>query len=166
MSQTPFVAINSCNDLSEAYIIKGLLEQNDIPAIIEDTSMGSIYPGAGSFGAIRIKVHQDHVQSAHALMGNVEPISHDRSTRPQNSANECPACGSPEVFKYKSFLRWIFGKSRPDLDGNFRRCVSCDHRWRDGDRKDNMMLLALVLGACAYIAVWILMWVIDFLRYL
>jgi len=166
MSQTPFVTIKTCGDLNEAHIMKGLLEQSGIPASIEDENFNNVYPIFTASKGVRLKVHEKHVSAAHNLLAEVKNIQPLHPTTDTIDVEECPACGSPDIFKYKSFMGWTIGQSKPNVKGAFRRCVQCDHRWRAGDKKDNMLLVALVLGGVAYVGVSLLLWLIDFIRYL
>ena len=166
MSQSPFISIAVCNSLNEAHIMKGVLEQNAIPAIIEDHNFSSIYPTTNGNG-VHLKIHEGDLEKANVILANISAIAKPNSIIPNNNEEleECPACGSPDIFKYKSFFGWTLGKTKPNVKGDYRACTVCDHRWRAvGDRQSNMLIVATLLGLCAYGIVWGLLSLITFLR--
>ena len=60
--------INQYTDLAEAYIDKGFLVNNGIPAVVESDALSGIYPGIGGLGAITLAVPDKYAERAQELM--------------------------------------------------------------------------------------------------
>lgn len=60
--------INQYTDLAEAYIDKGFLVNNGIPAEVESDALAGIYPGIGGLGSISLAVPDNYAETARKLM--------------------------------------------------------------------------------------------------
>src|SRR5688572_4403061 len=89
----------------EAYLAKGRLEDEGIPALIVDEyHVWANWIYAQALGGVKIQVFEENAAAANGILGSVE---HGRyaeelqSEYPDLDANNCPQCGSD---KFKSRL--------------------------------------------------------------
>lgn len=54
--------------LQEAYIAKGMLEDNGIPVVIENATISSVYPMTLSWAPIKIMVPEAQLPQAESLL--------------------------------------------------------------------------------------------------
>ena len=161
----PFVTIRVCHEMTEAQVLRGLLEQNGIPTIIDNEHMGSAIPFMSSALTLPVKVRIEDEQQANFLLDNVQPLAGNRPYFTLD-LDECPACGSSRILQYSKFLPWLFGFNKPDIEGQYHRCMACGNRWRaEGSRNENQMLVALFGSMAAFGIVWLLIYIIGWLQY-
>lgn len=66
-NSTKWVKIGSFSDLQTAYIIKGALEAEDIPAMIPSDTMTTVYPTLPCF-AVEIMVPEEFAERANDVL--------------------------------------------------------------------------------------------------
>lgn len=161
----PFVTIRICHEMTEAQVLRGLLEQHDIPTIIDNEHISSAIPSFTMEMTLPVKVHAEDEQRARLLLDNVQPLTSNRPYHPIE-LEECPACGSSQIIQYGKFFSWLLGFNKPDVEGAYHRCMACDHRWRAvGTLRENSMLLALFGGIATFGFIWLLLYIIGWLKY-
>ncbi|MDE5646777.1 MAG: DUF2007 domain-containing protein [Muribaculaceae bacterium] len=52
------VTLDKFTDLAEAYIIKGMLETNGIPCVVDGGVLSSVYPANLEFSMVRVMVRR------------------------------------------------------------------------------------------------------------
>lgn len=52
------VVLDKFTDLAEAYIIKGMLETNSIPSVVDGGVLSSVYPSNLEFSMVRVMVRR------------------------------------------------------------------------------------------------------------
>lgn len=164
-SHDPFVTIRVCHEMTEAQVLRGLLEQNGIPTIIDNEHIGSVAPFLTAEMTLPVKVRTEDEQRAKSLLDNVQPLT---SNRPHFTLelDECPACGSSRILQYSKFLPWLLGFNKPDIEGQYHRCMACGNRWRaEGSRNENQMLIALLGSFATFGIIWLLIYIISWLQY-
>ena len=111
-----FVTIAAGN-ISEADLIKNILEANGIKSYLEDENLGTWVPymaSPGGAGAVKIAVAESDVGKAKAI---VKEMSSRESNARQQSREEswtCPSCG--EVVEGQFAQCWNCQAMRPDSD--------------------------------------------------
>lgn len=61
--------LNEYNSVQEAYIDKGLLESNGIPAVVQEDSLSELFPPSGfGFGKISLYVPDNNYDKAKELI--------------------------------------------------------------------------------------------------
>ncbi len=159
------VTIRTCHEMTEAQVLRGLLEQHDIPTIIDNEHVSSVIPSLTSTMTLPVKVRVEDEKRAKLLIENVKPIT-GQQPHYLLELEECPACGSSRILQYKWFLPWFMGFNKPDIEGPYHRCMACGNGWRaEGSRKENQMLLAVFGSAAAFGLIWLLLYIIGWLRY-
>lgn len=164
-SDEPFVTIRICHEMTEAQVLRGLLEQHGIPTIIDNEHVSSVIPSFAASMTLPVKVRSEDAQRAKLLLDNVQPLINNEP-RYLLELEECPACGSSRILQYSAFLPWLLGLNKPDIEGPFHRCMACGNRWRaEGSRKENQMLLAIFGAFATFGFIWLLLYVIGWLKY-
>ncbi len=164
-SDDPLVTVRICYEMTEAQVLRGLLEQHDIPTIIDNEYISSIIPSLTSQMTLPVKVRLEDEHRAKLLIDNVQPLAGNQP-RYLLELEECPACGSSRILQYRGFLPWLFGLKKLDIEGPYHRCVACGNRWRaEGSRRENQMLLAIFGSFVAFGIIWLLLYSISWLKY-
>ena len=159
------VTIRTCHEMTEAQVLRGLLEQHGIPTIIDNEHVSSVIPSFASDMTLPVKVRREDERRAKLLIENVQPLSNNQPHY-LIDLEECPACGSSRILQYSHFLPWLLGLNKADVDGPFHRCMSCGNRWRaEGSRKENQMLLAIFGSIATFGFIWLLLYIISWLKY-
>ncbi len=63
-----WTVVGEYSSLSEAAIVKGMLETNGIPAVINDEIISSVYPMTATWAPIRLYVRDSDIQAADMLI--------------------------------------------------------------------------------------------------
>lgn len=63
------VVLDRFADLAEAYIIKGMLETNGIPCVVDGSVLSSVYPSNLEFSMVRVMVRRRDLMMAQNLIG-------------------------------------------------------------------------------------------------
>lgn len=63
------VVLDKLTDVAEAYIIKGMLETNGIPCIVDGGVLSSVYPANLDFSMVRVMVRRRDLLMAESLLG-------------------------------------------------------------------------------------------------
>lgn len=63
------VVLDKLTDVAEAYIIKGMLETNGIPCIVDGGVLSSVYPANLDFSMVRVRVRRRDLLMAESLLG-------------------------------------------------------------------------------------------------
>ena len=159
------VTIRICHEMMEAQVLRGLLEQHGIPTIIDNEYVSSVIPSLTADMTLPVKVRAEDERRARLLIDNVQSLG---ANQPQYllELEECPACGSSNILQYSGFFSWLFGLNKPDIEGPYHRCMACGNRWRaEGSRRENQMLLAIFGSMAAFGFIWLLLYVIGWLKY-
>lgn len=64
------VILDKFIDLAEAYIIKGMLESNGIPCVVDGSVLSSVYPANLEFSMVRLLVRRRDMIMAKSLIEN------------------------------------------------------------------------------------------------
>lgn len=105
-----FQLLTTCGDESEAALVRGLLEANGIPCIVQGEQHRSMLGVAGSFIELRVMVPANELERAHALLKSVpqedpsgsspaatpDPESEDAhcAVHGQRATRTCERCGT------------------------------------------------------------------------
>ncbi len=161
----PLVTVRICHEMTEAQVLRGLLEQNGIPAVIDNEHVGSIIPSLTAQMALPVKVRIEDEKNAKNILKNIQPLSSDRPYYPVD-LDECPACGSSRILHYSKFIPWLLGFNKPDIEGAYNRCMACGHRWRsEGSRNENQMLIAIAGSIAVFGIILALLYIISWIQY-
>lgn len=134
------VTVARFRDWSEAQIARGLLEANGIPCWLGDANIvGVNWSLSQAVGGIRLNVAASDEGDARLLLRDVDTGATARVLDAQPAGDdpidECPACGSADVFRPTSMLGVLatawFGVATP-LGSRRRICRSCGKEWRAG----------------------------------
>ncbi|HEX5057019.1 MAG TPA: DUF2007 domain-containing protein [Gammaproteobacteria bacterium] len=125
----------------DAYLAKGKLEDEGIPALIVDEyHVWANWIYAQALGGVKVQVMEENVAAANGILGSVEQGRYEEELRkdfPDLDENNCPNCGSD---KYSSrmplgflllailscgLLGIIFPLRRDE-----HRCSRCRHVWK------------------------------------
>lgn len=63
------VVLDKFTDLAEAYIVKGMLETNGIPCIVDGGVLSSVYPANLDFSMVIVRVRRRDLLMAESLLG-------------------------------------------------------------------------------------------------
>ena len=63
------VVLDKFTDVAEAYIIKGMLETNGIPCIVDGGVLSSVYPANLEFSMVIVRVRRRDLLMAQNLLG-------------------------------------------------------------------------------------------------
>ena len=63
------VVLDKLTDLTEAYIIKGVLETNGIPCVVDGGVLSSVYPANLEFSMVIVRVRRRDLLMAQNLLG-------------------------------------------------------------------------------------------------
>jgi hypothetical protein len=125
----------------DAYLAKGRLEDEGIPALIVDEyHVWANWIYAQALGGVKVQVAEENMTAANSILNSLERGRYAeelRSEFPDLDANNCPECGSD---KYKSrmpagFLLLavmslgIFSIIFP-LRRDSHQCLRCGHKWK------------------------------------
>ena len=66
--KTGWSVVGEYSSLSEAAIVKGMLETNGVPAVINDEIISSVYPMTATWAPIRLYVRNGDLQAARMLL--------------------------------------------------------------------------------------------------
>jgi len=69
MQKDNWVTVATYSSSSEAYIAKGLLESNDIPVVMENATISSVYPMTDTWTPLGLLVPADKLDEAKKLLG-------------------------------------------------------------------------------------------------
>ncbi len=132
---TKLVTLATFYDVSEAHVVRGLLEQNGIPAFLPDQHFLAagwhfLFPARG----MRLSVFDSDLEAARAL------IAEKDENLMSGGVDTCPECGSGNVFRGASgiaatigvFLGMFVAASTAIpliLSTRGRLCRACGHKW-------------------------------------
>lgn len=151
--------------MTEAQVLRGLLEQHDIPTIIDNEHVSSVMPSFTMEMTLPVKVRREDERRARLLLDNVQPLSSNRPYHPID-LEECPACGSSRILQYNQFIPWLLGFNKADVEGEYHRCMACGNRWRAaGTRNENQMLIAVFGFIATFGLIWFLLYLLNWLKY-
>lgn len=63
------VVLDKLTDVAEAYIIKGMLETNGIPCVVDGGVLSSVYPANLDFSMVIVRVRRRDLLMAESLLG-------------------------------------------------------------------------------------------------
>lgn len=63
-----WITIASFSSPEEAYIVKGMLETNDIPVVVENATISSVYPLTDTWAPVELKVPEAMARRAERLL--------------------------------------------------------------------------------------------------
>lgn len=125
----------------DAYLAKGKLEDEGIPALIVDEyHVWANWIYAQALGGVKVQVTEENVAAANGILGSVTQGRYAEelaSEFPDLDVNNCPECGSD---KYKSrmplgfLLLAILSLGTLSIIFPLRRdrhqCLRCGHKWK------------------------------------
>ncbi len=87
------VRLISCDDFFEAYIIKGRLDNEEIPCYIVNENFSSLLPYLKNMlgGGLQVMVSESDYKRA------IDLIHEETGYEKQNSKKQCPSCGSQNI---------------------------------------------------------------------
>jgi hypothetical protein len=113
-------------DVHEAYVIKGVLEAEDIPAVVVDENAAAYTP---IIGGVRLQVSDDDYGRAMAVLGNGQP-NPDTHPEEEPPVEVCPACGSGQITVNPLAQKTITGFLASLFAGRKERvCGKCGEKW-------------------------------------
>lgn len=126
---TAMITVRTYADLSEAQVAAGFLRQHDIAVFLPDQHLVStawMYQHA--VGGLRLQVPSGEADRARTLLSDVDGEGH------YPTIEECPACGSNDVFRHKSLLAALLGfvwfAVPIVLQTGKMSCRRCRWKWR------------------------------------
>jgi DNA-directed RNA polymerase subunit RPC12/RpoP len=130
------------NDLTSAYIIKGLLEEHDIECFIANENITTANPlYMNAVGGLRIQILENDIEVAEDILANYrrDMLAADTEKEMPLEDNEtkvrCPKCGSDDVRKEDvSAMAFVFsilllGIPIPFLKRKYH-CFNCQNEWK------------------------------------
>lgn len=77
------VVFKTCLDLTEAHIVRGVLETNDIECFLIDEHLNSVaYHLTQALGGVRVMVHADDIEQCHHIMAAQQKLSEAENITP------------------------------------------------------------------------------------
>jgi hypothetical protein len=125
----------------DAYLAKGRLEDEGIPAFIADEyHVWANWIYAQALGGVKVQVTEEHAAAANGILDSVAHGGYAeelKSEFPDLDANNCPQCGSdryrssiPAGFLLLAVLTLgIFSIIFP-LRRDSHQCIRCGHQWK------------------------------------
>ena len=136
------ITLTTENDLTSAYLIKGLLEENGIECFIANENITTANPlYMNAVGGIDIQIlEQDKEEAERVLLRNkyqVAMAETEKETVEDDKTNvvRCPKCGSDDVRKEDvSAMAFVFsilllGIPIPFLKRKYH-CFNCQNEWK------------------------------------
>lgn len=140
------ITVATCNELTEAYILKGRLEAEGILCFLGDEHIVGAQPFyAVAVGGIKLKVPENDVDEAKAILASIQAgsaayilgdeIELAPPMQEHTQAQTCPHCGSDNIAveKYNKTvfsLSYLFlGFPLPFLNRKYK-CYNCGHIWK------------------------------------
>lgn len=122
-------------DIQEAHVIKGVLEAEDIPAVVVDENMTGLVIYTPAIGGARLQVLDEDYDRAMAVLGKGQPCS-DMPSGEEIPPEVCPNCGSSAITvnplspkTVAGFLASLFA-GIPVLSAKKTRvCGKCGEKW-------------------------------------
>ena len=116
-------------DVTEAEIARSLLEHHGIFAFLPDKGVASTaWFLTNAVGGVRLQVPGSDLDDARQLLGICDDFL------AEGSVENCPQCGSGDVFRRSSFIAGIavllLAGMPLLLRGDARYCRQCRHKWR------------------------------------
>jgi len=110
MSEEEKLIIVFAGNISQADLVKHILEAHGIKAFLKDESLGTIapwYAAPGGAGAVKVQVAESDVENALILIKEMSSQSLKEQTKHSSGKPwRCPACGE-------------------EIEGQFNRCWKC-----------------------------------------
>ncbi|WP_242916554.1 putative signal transducing protein [Pontibacter liquoris] len=141
------ITIATCNDPTQAHILKGRLAAEGILCFLGDEHIVAAQPFyAVAVGGIKLRVPENDEEEARAIMagilgGSASFLLNDElelappMQEHAPEAHTCPTCGSDNIAEEK-YNRAVFSLSYlflgfpvPFLSHKYK-CYNCSHRWR------------------------------------
>lgn len=104
MGEDNIVVFMTFGDLTEAHLIKGILDDNGIPCFLSDENMLSVYPLYNQgLGGIRLSVFERDLETAARLVKEqqdgaiISEEQEDVNDQSDDDGPVCPVCGSRNV---------------------------------------------------------------------
>lgn len=141
------ITVATCNDMTEAYILKGRLEAEGILCFLGDEHIVGAQPFyAVAVGGIKLRVPENDTAEAKAILASIQGghadfiLDDDIELAPPMQeyvqALTCPSCGSDNVAEEK-YNKTIFSLSYlflgfpvPFLSRKYK-CYNCGHFWKN-----------------------------------
>lgn len=73
ISKNELVLYNEYSNSSDAYIVKGVLDTNGVPAIVDNSIMGTLLGGIPAVGSFRVMVRRKDLETARRLLAGTDP---------------------------------------------------------------------------------------------
>ena len=140
------ITIATCNELTEAHILKGRLEAEGILCFLGDEHIVGAQPFyAVAVGGIKLKVPENDVDEAKAILagiqgGHADYLLDEIELAPPMQehaiAQTCPHCGSDNIAEEKYnktvfSLSYLFlGFPLPFLNHRYK-CYNCGQQWKN-----------------------------------
>jgi predicted RNA-binding Zn-ribbon protein involved in translation (DUF1610 family) len=152
----PLVTLTTFRTAQDAYLAKGVLEDEGVPAFVGDENVTSIAPYISPLG-VKLQVAADDVDRAEGILNRIAGLDvAERTTASAERAirhpEQCPHCGSPDVRRTRRLLGFLIsaallfsiGVAVEQLVMAFYlalavcifflvaspyRCADCGHRW-------------------------------------
>lgn len=140
------ITIATCNELTEAHILKGRLEAEGILCFLGDEHIVGAQPFyAVAVGGIKLKVPENDVDEAKAILASIQgghadfildEIELAPPMQEHAQAQTCPHCGSDNIAEEKYnktvfSLSYLFlGFPLPFLNRRYK-CYNCGHQWKN-----------------------------------
>ena len=119
------------NDLTNAYLVKNILESNDIFSFIENENITTANPFlTNAVGGIRLMINENDLEIASSLINkdNTIDTNEEENSEIKNTIFEvttdvirCPKCSSTNTWKEST--GFIFSK-------DIYHCFDCSNEWK------------------------------------
>ena len=129
------------NDLTNAYLIKGILDEHGIDCFISNENVTTANPlYMNAVGGIEIQIREEDKENAIKILAQnrteqeehlEDPIAEEKTI----SQTRCPKCGSDEIRKEKvsaaafAFSILLLGFPLPFFKRKYH-CFDCQHEWK------------------------------------
>jgi len=140
------ITIATCNELTEAHILKGRLEAEGILCFLGDEHIVGAQPFyAVAVGGIKLKVPENDADEAKAILASIQgghadfildEIELAPPMQEPAQAQTCPRCDSDKIAEEKynkaAFsLRSLFPDFLLPLLNRRYKCYNCGHQWKN-----------------------------------
>ncbi len=134
--QRQFVLLRRCRDLSDAFILKSILDSAGIECCLSDENMVRMdWFWSNLLGCAKLWVRQQDLEQAQALIRQDSPEIFDVQGIGEFRQPHCPNCHSVDISfrelnKRVAFITAYLGIPIP-LKRRGWQCHSCGHSWKE-----------------------------------
>ncbi len=129
------ITLIATQDQAEAYVIKSMLDSNDIECYIEDEFVSATLIYSIAVGGIKIKVKREDLEKAKSIFLENSDLDISGNKEDNHLNDDCPKCGSTNVESKISnsiflLVSVVFFMIPVLLKRKKYSCLNCSHKWK------------------------------------